>query len=87
MKPEQQARQQIDRQLELCGWDVQDYRHMNLSASRGVAVREFSLTTGDADYLLYVDTKALGAIEAKPKGHSITGVERQSGKYLTGLPV
>jgi hypothetical protein len=34
MKPEQQARQQIDRQLEQCGWDVQDYRHMNISAIR-----------------------------------------------------
>jgi len=86
MKPEQQARQQIDRQLELCGWDVQDYRHMNISASRGVAVREFPLTTGDADYMLYVEGKAIGPIEAKPKGHTLTGVETQSGKYLTGLP-
>ena len=86
MKPEQQSRQQIDRQLEQCGWDVQDYRHMNISASRGVAVREFPLTTGDADYMLYVDAKALGPIEAKPKGHTLTGVETQSGKYLTGLP-
>lgn len=86
MKPEQKARQRIDRQLEQSGWAVQDYRQMNISASRGVAIREFPLATGDADYLLYVDAKALGAVEAKPEGHTLTGVETQSGKYLSGLP-
>jgi hypothetical protein len=75
MKPEAKARKAIDRQLGQCGRAVQDYRQMNISASRGVAVREFPLATGDADYLLYVDAKALGVIEAKPEGHTLTGVE------------
>ena len=64
MTPEQKARRQIDHQLGQCGWDVQDYRRMNISAGLGVAVREFPLSTGDADYLLYVDGKACGVVEA-----------------------
>ncbi len=86
MTPEQKARQQIDRQLDQAGWLVQDFRQMNITAGLGVAVREFQLTTGDADYMLYADAKAIGVVEAKPKGHTLTGVETQSGKYLDGLP-
>jgi type I site-specific restriction endonuclease len=71
--PEQKARQQIDRQLEQAGWIVQDYRQMNIAAGLGVGVREFRLTTGDADYMLYADAKAIGVVEAKPKGHTATG--------------
>ena len=47
MTPEQKARQKIDQQLDQCGWIVQDYRQMNISAGRGVAVREFPLSTGE----------------------------------------
>jgi type I restriction enzyme R subunit len=86
MTPEQKARQQIDRQLGQCGWDVQDYRRMNITAGLGIAVREFPLSTGDADYLLYIDGKACGVVEAKPEGHPLKGVETQSHKYLQGLP-
>ncbi len=40
---EQQARIEIDRQLDAAGWQVQDRERMNLYAGRGVAVREFHL--------------------------------------------
>jgi type I restriction enzyme R subunit len=86
MTPEQKVSQQIDRQLEQCGWVVQSFRDMNISAGLGVAVREFPLKSGFADYLLYADCKAVGIIEAKPEGHTLTGVETQSGKYLDSLP-
>jgi type I restriction enzyme R subunit len=86
MTPEQKARRQIDQQLGQCGWDVQDYRRMNISAGLGVVVREFPLSTGDADYLLYIDGKACGVVEAKPEGHPLKGVETQSQKYMQGLP-
>src|SRR5689334_7848265 len=86
MTPEQKARQRIDQQLAQCGWLVQDYADMNISAGAGVAVREFPLKTGAADYMLYADCRALGIIEAKPEGHTLTGVETQTGKYLEGLP-
>ena len=67
---------------------MQDVHSLNLSAARGVAVREFGLKPGHgtADYLLYVDQKAAGVVEAKPAGYTLTGVETQSGKYSEGLP-
>jgi type I restriction enzyme R subunit len=86
LTPEQLARQQIDRMLGQCGWVVQDYRDMNIAAGPGVAVREFPLKSGFADYLLYVSGKVLGVVEAKPEGHTLRGVETQSARYLTGLP-
>ena len=88
MTPEQKARIQIDNLLEQAGWAVQDAGSVNLSAARGVAVREFGLKPGHgtADYLLYVDGKAAGVVEAKPVGYTLTGVETQSGKYSDGLP-
>lgn len=85
MPPEDQARQEIDAQLAAAGWEVQDHRSMNLSAP-AVAVREFPLVTGFADYMLYLDGKAVGVVEAKAVGHTLTGVEIQSEKYTTGLP-
>lgn len=59
---------------------------MNITAASGIAVREFRLRTGSADYLLYVDQHVVGVIEAKPAGHTLTGVETQSAKYTKGLP-
>lgn len=58
---------------------------MNLGAGLGVAVREFPLATGPADYLLFVDRRALGVVEAKPEGTTLAGVEAQSARYSWGL--
>src|SRR4051794_4669771 len=60
LTPEQKARVEIDRKLKAASWVVQDFKQMDLSAGRGVAVREFPTATGPADYLLYGDRKALG---------------------------
>ena len=86
--PEQRARLNIDSLLERTGWQVQDFDSINLNGSTGVAVREFQLKSGHgaADYLLFVNRKAVGVVEAKPEGHTLTGVELQSDKYSTGLP-
>ncbi|MSP14038.1 MAG: DEAD/DEAH box helicase [Chloroflexi bacterium] len=86
MTPEEKARLEIDRQLEACGWVVQDRTAMNTFASAGVAVREFTLLTGEADYLLYAHGKAIGVVEAKPEGFTLGGVHEQAVKYTTGLP-
>jgi type I restriction enzyme, R subunit len=83
--PEERARQNIDRLLAASGWVVQSRNQLNLGASLGVAVREFSLSTGFADYLLFVDRRAIGAVEAKPEGMPLSGVEAQSAKYAIGL--
>jgi hypothetical protein len=67
---------------------VQDRGLTNLSAGCGVAVREFKLASGYgyANYLLFVDGKAVGVVEAKPEGHTLTGVEIQVARYAAGLP-
>jgi type I restriction enzyme, R subunit len=86
--PEQRARAQIDAALIAAGWILQGRDDMNLSAGRGVAVREFKLAAGHgfADYLLFVDGKAVGVLEAKPEGHTLSGVEVQAEMYSSGLP-
>jgi type I restriction enzyme R subunit len=87
-QPEQLARREIDRLLAAAGWSVQDVGAANLAAARGVAIREFPLLPGFgfADYLLYVDGKACGVIEAKKQGATLTGVEAQSARYAQSLP-
>jgi type I restriction enzyme R subunit len=86
--PEQRARVRIDAALDASGWLVQNRDEMNVSAGRGVAVREFKLKQrhGFADYLLFVDDKAVGVLEAKPEGFTLSGVEPQAKKYSEGLP-
>ncbi len=85
---EARARVEIDRQLVACGWKVQSRDEMNLYAGQGVAVREFIMAPGHGrtDYLLFVDGQAAGAVEAKPSGTPLAGVEPQSAKYAAGLP-
>ena len=86
--PEKAARRRIDAALDAAGWQVQDATAANLRAGRGIAIREFKLNSshGYADYLLYVDGEAVGVIEAKKEGDTLTGVEAQAEKYATGLP-
>ena len=84
--PENRARVDIDSLLTATGWIIQNRAEMALGAGRGVAVREFPLKTGAADYLLFVDRQPVGAVEAKPVGTPLSGVEWQSEKYSIGLP-
>ena len=85
--PEDKARLIIDAKLDDAGWIVQDRAELDLTAGMGIAVRQFPMKSGHgfADYLLYADRKACGAIEAKAEG-TLSGVEAQSAKYSTGLP-
>ena len=86
--PEDKARENIDRLLTQAGWAVRDQSDANILAYRGVAIRNFTLKPGHgfADYLLYVDGRAAGVIEAKKEGVTLTGVETQSERYTKGLP-
>jgi type I restriction enzyme R subunit len=63
--PEQIARDRIDQLLVAAGWIVQGKRNIDLNASLGVAVREYQTAIGPADYVLFVDKKPVGIIEAK----------------------
>ena len=86
--PEDKAREKIDQALDKAGWQVQDYKNVDLHAGRGIAVRNFPLihAHGFADYLLYIEGKAAGVIEAKREGFPLVGVEVQAAKYSQGLP-
>jgi type I restriction enzyme R subunit len=86
--PEARARKNIDQLLTAAGWVVQSREDVNLAAGRGVAIREFPMRPGfgEADYLLYVDGQALGVVEAKKEGSTLTGFEGQTAKYSEGLP-
>ena len=86
MKPEEKARQNIDQLLMTAGWTIQNREDMNLSESQGIAVCEFPVTSGTPDYLLFVDRKVVGVIEAKPEGTTLSGVSDQTEKYLRGVP-
>src|SRR6478609_5612261 len=86
--PEAEARVKIDHLLCASGWIVQPINAVNLHASVGVAVCEFPLKPGHgfADYLLFVNQRAVGVVEAKKGGSTLSGVEIQSAKYGDGLP-
>ena len=83
--PEQTARAGIDAQLAAAGWAVQDMKELNLSASRGIAVREMQSHGGPADYILFVDGKALGIVEAKKEGTTLSAVAEQSARYTAAM--
>ena len=83
MKPEEKARLTIDKKLIDSSWVIQDVKSLNLSASLGVAVREFPTSTGPVDYALFIEGVPVGVIEAKKtdEGENITAVEGQSSRY------
>ncbi len=74
--------------LVAAGWLIQNRADANIDAGRGVAIREFALAHGhgEADYLLFVDGQAAGAVEAKKEGSTLIGVEIQTQKYSEGIP-
>ena len=81
--PEQLARDKIDSLLEQAGWKVQSKSKIDFSAGIGVAVREYQTDAGPADYVLFVNRKPVGIIEAKRENEAvnITVVEEQSVRY------
>jgi type I restriction enzyme R subunit len=83
--PEALARQSIDAQLSAAGWTVQSLGDLNLHTSRGVAVREMQSHGGPADYVLFVDGKALGIVEAKKEGATLSAVAEQSARYTAAM--
>lgn len=69
--PEQIARDKIDQMLIASGWVVQSKKDLNLNAGLGVAIREYQTNVGPADYVLFVNQKPVGIIEAKRKEEAI----------------
>jgi type I restriction enzyme R subunit len=87
LSPEERARVLIDEQLIAAGWVVQDREAIDLVSHAGVAVREVIMEkwAGRADYVLYLDRKMVGVIEAKPQGTTLMAIQWQSHRYSKGL--
>ncbi len=81
--PEQKARDNIDALLRQAGWVIQSAKKIDLNAGLGQAVREYQTDIGPADYVLFVDKKAIGVIEAKrvEEGQRLTAHEAQTESY------
>lgn len=82
---EAQVRERLDKLLRSAGWKLQDKNEENLYAGQGVAVKEVHTRGGYADYLLYIDRKLVGVIEAKREGEDLAKAQRQASQYATGL--
>jgi type I restriction enzyme R subunit len=79
MKPDEETRKKIDALLEAAGWLIQTFEDLNLGAGVGVTVREFPLKgAGFADYMLFAERHAVGVVEAKPIGTTLSGVSEQT---------
>ncbi|MDI6815888.1 MAG: type I restriction-modification enzyme R subunit C-terminal domain-containing protein [Actinomycetota bacterium] len=65
------------------GWAVQSNTKIDLNVGLGRAVREYQTDVGPADYVLFVDKKAVGVIEAKreEEGQRLTVHETQTEGY------
>ena len=64
--PEQLARDTINRQLKAAGWAVQKKSDIHWNTSPGITVAHYPTEEGtEADYVLFVDRKPVGIIEAK----------------------
>ena len=81
--PEQISRDRIDQKLRQSGWLIQGKKNTDLSAALGVAIKEYQTEVGPADYILFVDKKPVGVIEAKrdDEGYRLRNVEEQSKEY------
>ena len=81
--PEQIARDHIDGLLKSSGWSVQHKTEIDLNRGHGQAIQEYQTNVGPADYVLFIDKKAVGIIEAKreSKAENITTAEKQTEAY------
>ena len=87
MTPENRARRNIDKMLEAAGWQIQNYAERDTDAALGVAVREYPLANAQrADYLLFVSGLAVGFIEAKKEGTTLSGAAQQASRYRANIP-
>lgn len=86
--PEQIAREKIDRMFAEAGWTVVDRNHYTPEIS-AIAVEE-GLMNGncEADYLLFINGKAVGVLEAKRAETDITSsiVAEQAEHYARSVP-
>ena len=93
LKPEERARQWIDRKLKDAGWEVIN-RNDFAPSMNAVAIRETLMSGGlEADYVLFLNGKAAAVIEAKREEISldnpqlIAQAENYTTKALDSMPL
>jgi type I restriction enzyme R subunit len=87
---EAETRYLIDAKLREAGWDADS---VNLTYGNGVrptkgknlAIAEYPVTGGRADYVLFVGLQAVGAIEAKKSIKNVYGAIDQAKRYSDGF--
>lgn len=87
LKPEEQARVKIDEMLRRAGWDI--VKRDEYSQRFNACAIEEALMVGnkEADYLLVLDGKAIGVLEAKRKESSLGNkVSDQVASYSAKVP-
>lgn len=82
--PEQIARDKIDEMLREAGWLVQSKKKVDLSAGKGVAVREYQTDVGPADYVLFVNRKPVGII-SKSMGLVADSLDMLADSFVYGI--
>lgn len=88
MTPEEKARQAIDQMLNDAGWQIVPRSDFTLDSS-AVAVTEGLLNGNlEADYLLFLEGKAIGVLEAKRDDVDLLSVAaEQAENYTHNLPL
>lgn len=88
MTPEEKARQAIDQMLNDAGWQIVPRSEFTLDSS-AVAVTEGLLNGNlEADYLLFLEGKAIGVLEAKREDVDLLSVAAgQAENYTHNLPL
>ena len=83
MTPEQRARLKIDKMLKEAGWEIVDRKHYNPTVS-AVAIEEGLLKGNhEADYLLFLEGKAVGVLEAKREEKALSDVVAEQAENYT----
>jgi len=75
--------QMTDRALNEAGWPIEDYQERVSYTT--AAVREYETVNGPADYVLFVEGVALGAVEAKREALDPQNVLSQARRYARGF--
>lgn len=85
MFPEKLARIKIDKQLIEAGWDI--VNRIDYVPNNAQAVKE-ALMYGntESDYLLFVDNKAIGVVEAKPEENTLGDIVAEQAENYAVKP-
>lgn len=82
-KSKYHGRLSIDKQLKLAGLKEQTWSAVNLGEDLGLAIREYPTDSAFVDYILFVNRKAVGVIEAQKDDSILSQIEDQTLRYAT----